>query len=48
MIEIKDGEIFKKLAEKYNIKYRRTPTGENYEIESGQDINEKSPIKIFL
>ncbi len=44
MIEIKDGEIFEKLAKKYNIKYRRTPNGETYEIKSMENANEQDSI----
>ena len=39
MIEIKDADKFKKLAEKYKIKYMQTPEGEFYELKQEDNTN---------
>ncbi len=39
MIEIKDADKFKELAEKYKIKYMQTPEGEFYELNQEDNTN---------
>ncbi len=53
MIEIKDADKFKELAEKYKIKYMQTPEGEFYELNqedntNGIDIDKEMDVYMLM
>lgn len=53
MIEIKDADKFKELAEKYKIKYMQTPEGKFYELKqedntNGIDIDKEMDVYMLM